>query len=52
MIVCSAVQLRQSGLGAKRADFAYFNDAPERIAKRQLSFAQALVIGRQVTQRL
>jgi hypothetical protein len=35
MIRCSAVQLRQSKSGAKRADFTYFNAAAERIAKRQ-----------------
>jgi hypothetical protein len=36
MIGCSAVQLRQSKSGSKRACFAYFNAAAERITKRQL----------------
>jgi hypothetical protein len=36
MIVCSAVQLRQSKSGARRADFAYFNAAAELFAKSQL----------------
>jgi hypothetical protein len=35
MIACSAVQLRQSDLEEKRADFAYFNAGTERIAKSQ-----------------
>src|SRR5436305_1312550 len=36
MIRCPEVQLRLSKPGAKRADFAYFNAAAERITKRQL----------------
>jgi len=35
MIGCSAVQLRQSKSGSKRACFTYFNAAAERITKRQ-----------------
>ena len=35
MIGCSAVQLRQSNSGAKRADFTYFNAVAERFAKPQ-----------------
>jgi hypothetical protein len=36
MIVCSAVQLRRSHSGGKRADSTYFNAAAERIAKLQI----------------
>jgi hypothetical protein len=35
MIICSAVQLRQSKSGAKRTDFAYFDAVAERNAKPQ-----------------
>jgi hypothetical protein len=35
MIVCSAVQLRQSRLGAKRANLPYFNASDDRFAKPQ-----------------
>jgi hypothetical protein len=36
MIVCSAVQKRQSDSGAKRADLAYFIAVARRFAKLQL----------------
>ena len=35
MIVCSAVQLRQSESGAEWAEFTYFDAAARRIAKHQ-----------------
>jgi hypothetical protein len=35
MIVCSAVQKRQSDSGAKRADLAYFIAVARRFAKLQ-----------------
>jgi len=36
MIRCSAVQLRQSRSGTKRANLAYFNAVAERFAKDQI----------------
>jgi hypothetical protein len=41
MIGCSAVQLRQSDSGTKRADFAYFIALAEQFAKPQLSLKAA-----------
>jgi hypothetical protein len=38
---CSAVQLRQSKSGSKRACFIYFNAVAERITKRQFLFLVA-----------
>src|SRR3954447_12489930 len=36
MIVCPAVQLRQSGSGAERGGFTYFNAPPWQITKSQI----------------
>src|SRR3954470_9317057 len=48
MIVCPAVQLRQSGSGAERGGFTYFNAPPWQITKSQLISIRADGIGEQV----
>jgi hypothetical protein len=42
MIICSAVQLRQSKLSAKWADLPYFNASDDRFAKSQLLITKEL----------